>query len=185
MKKLMVVLAAVALAMGVNAASVDWNMTIAGKGKAYADAGAFAMAFNGSDFATVINLLTVTGGNSLATDLGKLALAKDGVTQFTFGNSRGSAKIATTSAQDPSGTEMFWVVFENGNMDANSSISWTDKTDVSASIYTPPATGTAFELSAANLANSGTIATAAVPEPTSGLLLLIGMAGMALRRRRA
>ena len=27
--------------------------------------------------------------------------------------------------------------------------------------------------------------TAAVPEPTSGLLLLIGMAGLALRRKRA
>ena len=39
--------------------------------------------------------------------------------------------------------------------------------------------------SANKFLNSSWTATAAVPEPTSGLLMLLGMAGLALRRRRA
>ena len=34
-------------------------------------------------------------------------------------------------------------------------------------------------------ASNFTYATASVPEPTSGLLLLLGMAGLALKRKRA
>ena len=37
----------------------------------------------------------------------------------------------------------------------------------------------------AGYAGAGWYTTAAVPEPTSGLLMLLGMAGLALRRRRA
>ena len=33
--------------------------------------------------------------------------------------------------------------------------------------------------------NSGAISWQAVPEPTSGLLMLVGLAGLALRRKRA
>ena len=36
-----------------------------------------------------------------------------------------------------------------------------------------------------DFAKSGNVTVAAVPEPTSGLLLLLGVAGLALRRRRA
>lgn len=45
------------------------------------------------------------------------------------------------------------------------------------------AAGTTLGLSASDFTNSGTIAN--VPEPTSGLLMLVGLAGLALRRRRA
>ena len=57
------------------------------------------------------------------------------------------------------------------------------RTDVSGSFYEPPAAGTTLGLSASDFTNSGTIAN--VPEPTSGLLMLVGLAGLALRRRRA
>ena len=49
---------------------------------------------------------------------------------------------------------------------------------------TVPAIAAAFATSAFS-ASGWTSATAAVPEPTSGILMLLGMAGLALRRRRA
>ena len=42
-----------------------------------------------------------------------------------------------------------------------------------------------FKDVAAGYAGAGWYSAAAVPEPTSGLLMLLGMAGLALRRKRA
>lgn len=67
-------------------------------------------------------------------------------------------------------------------MDANSAIQWTTATDISAYDYEAGsyAPGT-FAVN--SFANSGTVAS--VPEPTSAMLLVLGMAGLALRRKRA
>lgn len=78
---------------------------------------------------------------------------------------------------------MFFMIFSEGSWDAGKAVTWTAATDVSGSFYEPPASGTAFGLTAANFTNSGTIA--GVPESTSGLLMLVGLAGLALRRKRA
>jgi len=65
---------------------------------------------------------------------------------------------------------------------------WAVTGDISTSgyTYTPPATkpGT-LSVDASNFASSGTFTTEAVPEPTSGLLMLVGLGALALRRRRA
>ena len=77
---------------------------------------------------------------------------------------------------------MFWMIFSEGSYDGGKAVTWTVATDVSGYYYEPPASGTTFALNAASFANSGTIAS--VPEPTSGLLMLVGLAGLALRRGR-
>ena len=182
MRKLIVALAAVAFAMGVGAAQVDWKLNVSGQGDAWKGAGAYVMAFNGSDYDAVIKLLTVTGSDNMATDLGAYALTGNGMTQFAVGSNRGTATTSASSSANISGDKLFWVVFTEGSMDAKSAIQWTAATDVSSMTYEAgsPAPGT-FTFTA--VPNAGEIAS--IPEPTSGLLLLLGMAGMALRRRRA
>ena len=182
MKKLMVLVAAVALACAGQAASVDWKMNISGKGDAWSGANAYVMAFNGTDYDAVISLLTVTGSENMAADLGTYALALGtGGTSAAISSNRSAAKASGTS-DGITGDTMFWVVFTEGKMDANSAIQWTTATDISAYDYEAgnPSPGT---LTFTTAANSGTIAS--VPEPTSAMLLVLGMAGLALRRKRA
>ena len=184
MKKLMCMLAAAVMAAGVQAASVNWGMSIAGSGATWKANNAYVMAFDGSNYDSVIKLLTVTGSDNMATDLGAYALASAGTTQFAISSNRGAAITKDSASAGVTGDKMFWVVFTEGNMDAKSAIQWTAASDVSAMKYEAgsPSPG-AFAV--ASFANSGTIASSNVPEPTSGLLLLIGMAGLALRRKQA
>ena len=178
MKKLMMLAAVAALAFASQAASVSWKINYAGQGSAWKSSGAFALVFNGADYDEVINLITVTGSDTLQADLAAKALNNPAA---TFGNTKGAATASGLVADAP-GT-MFVVIFNDASYDAGKSVLYTAATDVSGSFYEPPASGTAFTFNAASFANSGTIAS--VPEPTSGLLMLVGLAGLALRRRRA
>ena len=171
-----------ALVFAGQAASVDWKLNVAGQGATWSGNSAYVMAFNGSDYAAVVKLLTVDGSDNMATDLGAYALARTaGGTQASVSNSRGTGVASATSA-GVTGDTMFWVVFTEGSMDAGSAIAWTAATDVSAYDYEAgnPSPGT---FTFTSVPNTGTIAS--VPEPTSGLLLLVGIAGLALRRKRA
>ena len=178
MKKLIVLGAAVALALAGQAAAVSWSAALAGQGATLKANNAFVLAFAGSDYADIVKLVTVDGSDTLQADLAAKSLGS----AASIANNRGTA---TASGKVDSGapTTMFWMIFSDGSYDGGKAVTWTAATDVSSNFYEPPASGTAFTLNAASFANSGTIAS--VPEPTSGLLMLVGLAGLALRRRRA
>ena len=182
MKKLLII-AATAIAAGVaNAAAVSWNVT----GIAQDPAGT---AYTG--YKLYLCDASVYTASVLATDLaaGKFdKLATDGFVQATAGTvqqgTSTSAKIASTySGGDYTAGDSFTFYTLVLNGEGSAATYFTISADVTK---TAPNAG-ALQMSFANLSTNAQTSwtAAAVPEPTSGLLMLLGMAGLALRRRRA
>ena len=186
MKKLIVALAAVAMAAGVQAASVNWG-------------GATANA----DFSDGIAAGSTAYLIFSATAFSPAAATSINPTAGTTDNGGTVVSTYTTTSADQAAWN-FVSTYENADLDmingyygimlvdaagdANKA-SWMYVGQISG------ATATASGLKAqfntdwsdlnSHLSMNGYNATVAVPEPTSGLLLILGMAGIALRRRRA
>ena len=179
MKKLMIMLAAVAMAAGVQAAALSWTTWgFINDGSAESDWINGGMAYlvqvtDAENFA-VSDSLGITGGtivDNAAFSFGTVSGGWNDTASLVDGNKYLFAVIATsdgTSATLP--TTGFYGVDDNGT--AFYEVTWNASTGGSFS---------ADELTFGGVSMS----TAVVPEPTSGLLMLVGLAGLALRRRRA
>ena len=192
MKKVIIALAAVAMGVAANAASVNWQ---ASKGALYDGADTPAKITSGNAY-----LMFVTASYTQS-DLVAAFAAADGDAAATLTAMGASGALATgaasigSSTSRPSGTSTYaltadatayFVVFNDDKM----YVSYT--TDVlydtvtgegSATFGTSLASSSKTTLQAAD--GYSAAGWYAVPEPTSGLLMLLGMAGLALRRKRA
>jgi len=188
MKKLMIMLAAVAMAAGVQAASMNWSSSanlLNPDGSAADGSGYITMYMFSIDSATYTDLTkggeagvaaAVWGayGSKLATATG--SYVDDGMGQilltdtkaYGVGDTAYSAIILTYNEGEG-------VTHYVANAGAFNFAADIDKT--------------VFEMDTFIGGDAGSMSTAtgwtAVPEPTSGLLMLVGLAGLALRRRRA
>lgn len=181
MKKLIIALAAITVAALSQAASVDWSVA----GKTFAPSGDdpatngraknyLVYAFSASDYSTVTAALSA-GKVSDA-----IALSVSNARTTATGAAGGSISGVTGSTYD-----MFLVAFDTysaADAGIDTAKNYIVSATLTASTYEPPATGTPLSYTSANF---GSGSWAAVPEPTSGLLLLLGMAGLALKRKRA
>lgn len=183
MKKLLITSLVVVLAAMANAATIKWSFTETAKDSNNpVNLGSFtAYLFTESAWTTAI-------AGTITADTFSSAVASSGLTTSTGGTApnnwtkwtTGSTALSWTSEDAASGN--YYVVISDGTKySASAAIAATAAaTPQDAST---PATWT-IAVGKAPL-GSGDFTTYATPEPTSGILLLLGMAGLALKRKRA
>ena len=184
MKKLIVAAAIVCAAVIGQAAQFDWSFEVDDS------MGTYEVANNATYF-------MIAGGETIGADLAALLTTEGkGVDAFTaalagykYNTGKISDALATGRVEGLSSETYATIFVFNDGLAAESAFAY-NVYDASGSIYTPPAAGSALGAYASDFGDSDYAAswgsgTVAVPEPTSGLLMLVGLAGLALRRRRA
>ena len=189
MKKLMIAAAIVCAAVFAQAATYNWN--------ALGDTYIYSTDDAGGTYPSVaagtpayFAFVDAYSQSALVTDFanGSVNYSKFATGANSEMNASGGVNpSADFTADYTSDQQAYFVIFENGNMFIS--------TEATASYAAVGASGVAFANqtdtsdwevfmgdATAGYSQAGWYA---VPEPTTGLLLLLGMAGLALRRRRA
>ena len=198
MKKLMFALTVAVLAMGVQASTVDWKYSITGATakNAYGD------VTNVGDATTLTAYLfdaSVWEGltNVTADDLATKSLDSSAVSyyqskgrgsnvtyEFATKSAAGTVNGTRSLSNDSWGaTHDFYVVLVDNSKNP-AEFTATSQTLTTRGATDSPNTSGAFATTQTAL-SSATWKAVNVPEPTSGILMLVGLGALALRRRRA
>ena len=187
MKKLMVMVALVAAAVSANAASYVWSASTGrlfdGQGTATANRYAGTGYLFAAGTVSQSDIVAALVAGTLDTKLGST------LAQNTFSNGRTSDNSAVFSTDS---LENAYFVVTGKDKDGNDGVYISDYAVVetvavgsgTVTFGSQNAYSSAFKDATAGYAGAGWYSQS-VPEPTSGLLLLLGMAGLALKRKRA
>ena len=181
MKKLMFMLAAVAMAVGAHGASVYWTCTNVKNGSGdpisgiayFIDAGSLSQSeFKALSGAKAFNSALSGMYSYTPSEAGKYTVAMaDAVANSALGLS------------DSTAYSVYLAVFDTATITDSSKYYLTEAKDLTTYSGTSSASLKFGSQSTASQA-AGAWTSVNVPEPTSGLLMLVGLAGLALRRGR-
>lgn len=187
MKKLMIALAVVAMGVAANAASFTWKAT---SGYLWDGAETPAKVTSGTAYLLFTSALTQSDlVTAFAADAATAAstVSSKAVSTGAVGDNARIAQSASFSADVTSDQTAYFVVFNGDNMyvSVTADATYYAVGDYDIAFGSITSSSKTFNDVADGYAGAGWYGAAAVPEPTSGLLMLLGMAGLALRRRRA
>ena len=190
MKKLMIALAAVAVAAGVQASAFTWRT--ANSQYVYVGDGTTVKLTSGTayifDAAKVSQTALLTAfANDKTFDISTFKVGEYGAIDHQAVASGAIAKSADVTYGTAETTYQLYFAIVNGDnlfISAESAYTAPSGADSMAISFSPKTGSKPLPLDA-TAGYKGTAWYTAVPEPTSGLLLLLGVAGLAPKRRRA
>ena len=196
MKKMLIALAAVVAGVAVHAATIDWKFQVTASATDYhaanytlylVDATKWDAAKSGAGItaATFTDSSIIYAQTTFAAGTGKSASSKTYVSNIAGGSTAGASATALSDSIVAAGETLnvYYVILDSATDPSKYYVS--EKTALTGRAATGTQVMTGFG-SVANSAVSWTATqSAAVPEPTSGILMLLGLAGLALKRKRA
>lgn len=191
MKKLTIALGVAAVAAGVQAAAFNWTSSGTNAGKTINDKSGSALYSTETAYTLYLFDAAVVSQDSLlaalrADSTKTLADFTSVKSQALASNSRITATAFTYGSAERN-YDFYFAVINGDDVFMSSSIGVTGQASDTVNVSFSglgSATKNAFADSTATFAANGA-GWYAAPEPTSGLLMLLGMAGLALRRRHA
>ncbi len=174
MRKLIIAAATACTAVVIQASTVNWGITTAGSLDATKFASGTAYLISADQLARP-SLTAETAATWYSANKDKLASSAFRSAAVSAGAIYESEVIET-----PAGRKNYWLIIDNNATVDSEHYFAVSTTQKAINIQSGTMNQTAAWGAASQMATY-----AAVPEPTSGLMLLLGIAGLALKRKRA